>query len=298
MSRPLLIGVASLLASGALVHAQGTDHAGHRHHDASRVNPPPHDHSQHAHDHAARTEQTESQLRHVPPPPPQNPLPDMSNNRMIELMDMNDNAPFAAVMLEEIEARRVDARDVFAWDAFAWFGTDYTKAWLTSEGSRVRGDTEMRNELLVDRIASRWWNLRAGVRHDTAHGPSRTWAAVGVQGLAPYGYEVEAFLYVGEQGRTAGRLAVEGDWLLTQRLVLQPEIELDFYGKEDVRNAIGSGLSTSEIALRLRYEVRREFAPYVGVLWSRAHAGTADALRARGQDDTEVSVVAGFRIWF
>ena len=140
--------------------------------------------------------------------------------------------------------------------------------------------------------------MQAGGRQDFRGGPSRTWAAIGVQGLAPYWFDTAATFYVGEQGRTALRLKSEYELLFTQRLVLQPEGEANFYGKSDPARQLDSGLSELEIGLRLRYEVRREFAPYVGVVWWRAFGGTADRVRESGGNASDVRFVAGLRAWF
>jgi len=253
-------------------------------------------HSQHTS--ATSDEPTESERAHVPPLPPQHFMGDMSKERMIELMQMEDTAPVGMVLIDKFEWREVDDADALLWDGQAWYGNDYNKAWLKTEGERVGGEGNVRTELLWDRIVRRWWSAQAGVRHDFGEGPSRTWAAFGVQGLAPYWFEVEATLYVGEEGRTAARFSTEYELLLTQRLILQPELEVEFYGKEDIENGIGSGLSDAEIALRLRYEIRREFAPYVGVAWSRQFGNTADLARAVGHDVSDVQFVAGLRVWF
>jgi copper resistance protein B len=121
---------------------------------------------------------------------------------------------------------------------------------------------------------------------------------MGVQGLAPYWFNIEATFYVGEQGRTAVRLKTEYELLFTQRLILQPEGEANLYGKADAARQLGSGLSNLELGLRLRYEVRREFAPYIGVVWSRSFRGTADWVRASGGSASDVQFVAGLRAWF
>jgi copper resistance protein B len=223
---------------------------------------------------------------------------DMSNERMIELMQMEDDASVGMVLADQLEWREIDGKDAAMWDVEAWYGNDYSKAWLRTEGERVDSDNEGLVELFWDRIISRWWHVQAGARHDFGDGPSRNWAAFGVQGLAPYWFEVEATAYVGEQGRTAARFSAEYELLLTQRLVLQPKVELDLYGKDDLRNGIGSGLSESEVGLRLRYEIRREFAPYVGVVWSRSYGKTADLARADGHGDDDVQFVVGLRAWF
>lgn len=255
------------------------------------------DHSAH-HAQPRPDEPTESEVRHVPPPPPQHPMHDMSNEEMIELMDMDDAAAFGRVLLDQFEWREMDRSDALFWDGQLWYGNDYNKAWFKSEGERIDGDYEGSAELLWDRVFARWWNVQAGVRYDFGEGPSRTWAAFGVQGLAPYWFEVEATLYVGEAGRTAARFSGEYELLITQRLVLQPKIEFNLYGKDDPQNGIGSGLANTEVGLRLRYELRREFAPYVGVVWERSYGNTADLARAAGHDDDDLQFVAGLRVWF
>ena len=121
----------------------------------------------------------------------------------------------------------------------------------------------------------------------------RSWAAFGVQGLAPYWFEIEATAYVGDGGRTAARFRAEYELLLTQRLILQPEIELNWYGHRDRARAISTGLSDAEFGLRLRYEIRREIAPYVGVAWKHRSDGGESGMRANG-----AQLVAGLRLWF
>lgn len=286
--------VVSVLAfAGARVALGAEDHSEHQHPAAQ---PQVDEHAEHTS--SQRDEPTESELRHVPPPPPQHVMADMSNERMIELMDMDDAAPFGMVLMDQFEWRKVDDENGLFWDGQAWYGRDFNKLWIKSEGERVAGDYDFSTELLWDHIFARWWSMQAGVRHDVGEGPSRTWAAFGVQGLAPYWFEVEATMYVGEQGRTAAAFSAEYEMLLTQRLVLQPEFELSLYGKDDPQNGIGSGLSETELALRLRYEIRREFAPYIGVTWTRSYGNTADLARQAGHDVSDLQVVAGLRMWF
>jgi copper resistance protein B len=275
------------------------DHAHHAEHSAPTHEPAQAEKSEHAGHESQGTEgPTESERRHVPPPPPQHPMPDMSNERMIELMEMDDTSAFAMVLLDQLEWRDSDGDDGLFWDGRAWYGRDFNKLWFKSEGERVARESEARIELLWDHIFARWWSVQTGVRHDLGEGPGRTWAAVGVQGLAPYWFEVEATLYVGEEGRTAAILSAEYDLLLTQRLILQPKIEMNLYGKDDASNGIGSGLSEGELSLRLRYEIRREIAPYLGVTWTRSFGNTADLVRVEGGDASDLQVVAGLRMWF
>lgn len=256
--------------------------------------------AQDEHQHHAQhsDERTESERAHVPPDPPQHQMGDMSEEEMAEMMAMDDTAPFGMVAFDQLEWRDGDAGDAMFWDGRAWFGNDYDKAVLKTEGERLDGEYEGSAELLWDHVISRWWSLQSGVAHDFGEGPSRTWAAVGVQGLAPYWFEVEAFAYVGDQGRTAANFTAEYEMFLTQRLVLQPKLELKLYGKDDPANGIGSGVSTTELGLRLRYEIRREFAPYLGVVWSQKFGETADLAREHGNDADDLQLVAGLRVWF
>jgi copper resistance protein B len=315
MSRwAIAIVVLQFAALARLAHA-AEDHSAHQ---QPQTQPQSDEHGRHAEEKSAPSEEssqsnesehagheshrdkapTESELRHVPPLPPQHPMPEMSNERMIELMEMDDTAAFGKVLLDQLEWRDIDGNNGLFWDGQAWYGRDFNKLWFKSEGERVAGESEARIEALWDHIFARWWSVQTGVRHDLGEGPERTWAAFGVQGLAPHWFEVEATLYVGEQGRTAAIFSGEYEVLLTQRLILQPKIELNLYGKDDPENGIGSGLSEGELALRLRYEIRREFAPYLGVTWTHLFGNTADLGRAAGRDASDVQVVAGLRIWF
>jgi copper resistance protein B len=180
-----------------------------------------------------------------------------------------------------------------------WVGTDLDRVWLRSEGEQVDGRAAPADiEVLYGRSVSTWWDVVAGIRHDFGEGPSQTYAAIGVQGLAPYKYEVEATVYIAQSGQTAARLELEYDTLLTNRLILQWQAELEFHGKTDELRGIGAGLGSFEAGLRLRYEVTRKFAPYIGVAWEHAFGRTADFRRAEGEGVNEARVVAGVRIWF
>lgn len=241
---------------------------------------------------------TPSELAHIPPDPPRLELGHISKARMIELMQMDDNAVQWLLDLTQLEAFHADSDWGLGWEFDGWLGTDTNKLVLKSEGERIDGETQMRNEVLWDRIVSRWWSVQVGLRHDSGEGPSRTWAALGVEGLAPYFIELEATLYAGEHGRTAVRVAAHTDWLLTQRLILQPQFEVNAYGKDDRANALAAGVADFELGLRLRYEIVREFAPYLGMKWQRAFGKTADWRRAAGVDASEIAFVAGIKGWF
>jgi copper resistance protein B len=278
------------------------DHSQHQPADPDaehRQHVPPRSDEDNAHaDDRAAGEPTESERAHVPPDPPLLALGQMSNQRMIELMQMEDDAALGMIRVDELEAFRSDGENGVAWDVDAWYGTDYDKLWLKTKGDRLANETHARAELLWDRIVTQAWSVQAGVRHDVLEGPSRTWAALGLQGIAPHFFDIEATFYVRESGRTAARFSVERDMLITQRLMLQPQLEFNAYGKDDRENDIGSGISDLALGLRLRYEIIREIAPYVGVQWQRKLGDTADLTRAAGNDDSDVFIVAGVRAWF
>ncbi len=214
-------------------------------------------------------------------------------------MDMADNAVHAQLLLDRFELFHSSRSNGQALDAQAWIGGDLDKLWLKVDGSRVDGRLgATRTEALWNRAISAYWGLQAGARHDFGEGPGRTWAAFGFQGLSPYWFDIQATAYVGPSGRTALRFEGEYELLLTQRLVLQPDIEVNVYGRKDPDREIGAGVSDIDVGLRLRYEFTRKFAPYVGVVWNRKFAGTARYARESGNAVQETRVVAGLRIWF
>jgi copper resistance protein B len=209
--------------------------------------------------------------------------------------DMHDDAVYGYLLLDHIEA----GGGTQAWKAQGWLGTDLHRLWLRSEGDRRDGRLDHGDiELLYGRPVSPWWDLLAGVRHDVGAGGTRDFLAIGVQGVAPYKIEVAATAYLGEAGRTAARVELEYEALLTARLVLQPSIEANLYGRGDPRHGLGSGLSTLESGLRLRYEFTRRFAPYIGVVREHAFGGTAGLRRADGHPVSETRFVGGLRVWF
>lgn len=211
----------------------------------------------------------------------------------------HDEAIHYFVLFDRLERQDADRGSALNWDATAWAGRDIDRLWLRAEGERAGGRTEESElEVLWGHSFARWWDFVAGVRQDFKPGSAQSWGAFGVQGLAPYRFEVEATAYVGESGRLAARLEAEYELLLTNRLILQPLLELNIHAEDDRQREIGSGLSTTELGLRLRYEVRREFAPYIGVTWDRKWGDTADLARLDGADVEETRWIAGLRIWF
>lgn len=212
---------------------------------------------------------------------------------------VHDNTIQNFVLLDGFEGWNADAGAGMEWEGQAWIGTDLDRLWLRSEGERVGGATESADlEVLYGRSIARWWDLVAGVRHDFKPGASQDFAAIGIQGLAPQKFEVAATAYVGSSGQTGLRLEAERDLLLTNRLILQSLVEANLHGKNDPRRGIGSGLSTAEAGVRLRYEFTRQFAPYIGIVHERAFGDTADFRRAEGEDRSDTRLLAGLRIWF
>jgi len=203
------------------------------------------------------------------------------------------------LLFDRLEGWDNDRGSGQAWEASAWYGGDIDRLWLRSEGERSGGRTEAADlEALYGHAVSPWWDLLVGVKQDFASGDARTSAAFGVQGLAPYKFEVAATLYVGEGGSASARLEGEYDVLLTNRWILQPRLEAEAAFADDRAHGIGSGLSTVEAGLRLRYEISRRFAPYLGVVHERAFGTTADYRRDAGEAARETRVVAGVRVWF
>lgn len=215
-------------------------------------------------------------------------------------MDMQDDPVLGMLLLDHFEY--VHARDggrAVAIDGEAWYGRNLDKLWLKFEGERAGGRfQDLRTEALWAHAVAPFWNTQLGVRHDFGVGPGRTWVAFGVEGTAPYWFETEATFYVGQGGRTAARVAAEYEARFTQRMILQPSIEANLYGRNDPRRGVGSGLSDVEAGLRLRYEIRREFAPYVGVVWQQRFGRSRAYARALGEPAEDLQFVAGFRIWF
>jgi copper resistance protein B len=207
---------------------------------------------------------------------------------------------FAHAILDQFEGRIGAGQNAFRWDGQAWIGGDYDKLWLKSEGLAIGkgGVEDGRNELLYDRAVSTYLDLQAGVRTDWDSGTGRTWAAFGVQGLAPLFFDYEATGYLSDSGHAALRLAASYDLLITQRLILQPEAEMNFYSKSDPGRKIGAGLSDIDAGLRLRYEITRKFAPYIGVAYGGKFGQTASIARKDGESAGAVQFVFGIRSWF
>ena len=213
--------------------------------------------------------------------------------------DMEDDPLLLTVILDQLETRNAAGDNTLSWDGEGWLGKDLHKIWFKTDGERTGGSTgEAELQFLYSKAIARYWDFQLGVRHDFKPSPSRSWAAIGFKGLAPYFFDIDAAAFIGESGRTALRFEAEYELLFTQRLILTPDIEINLYGQNDPDAGIGAGLSDLEAGLRLRYEIRREFAPYIGVNWSRLFGNTADFARIAGEKSSETQLVIGLRAWF
>ena len=212
---------------------------------------------------------------------------------------VHDNAVNYFVLLDQLEWQGDETGGGLNWDSKGWTGRDRDRLWFRTEGQAENGrlgDAEA--HLFYGRAFARWWDVVVGLRQDLRPDPAQSWLALGVQGLAPYWFEVEATAYLGAGGQTAARLEAEYELLFTNRLVLQPLVELNLYGKTNAERGIGAGVSEFDAGLRIRYEFRREFAPYLGVIWTNAFGATADFARAAGDTPGGRRFVAGLRLWY
>ncbi|MEO8927738.1 MAG: copper resistance protein B [Caulobacteraceae bacterium] len=214
---------------------------------------------------------------------------------------VDDRRVYVHGLFDQLEGRLGSGNDnSFRWEGEAWVGTDANRLWIKSEGEvdsqgRV---SDGQQEIFYDRPVSTYFDLQGGVRYDADSGPGRGWAAFGIEGLAPWFFKVSATGYVGDAGRFAAKAMVSYDQLLTNRLIVGPEAEVNFYAKDDPARRIGSGLSDLDAGLRLRYEITRKFAPYIGVTFERKFGATADFVRAAGERSADVRFTTGLRTWF
>ena len=212
----------------------------------------------------------------------------------------NGGTPAYSIVFNLAEYRVQKGADAYRWDGEGWFGGDIDRFVVKTEGEgAVRGGVESAEvQALYSRAINPWFNLQAGVRHDFKPGPQRSYATIGFEGVMPYWFEVEGALFLSDKGDVLGRLEGYYDQRITQNLVLQPRVELNFAAQDVPASGIGSGLSDAELGLRLRYEIKREFAPYIGVSWERKIGDSARFARAAGERVQATSFVVGIRTWF
>lgn len=241
----------------------------------------------------------------APPVAPAEPAADgvygaapMAQSRTV-LNQEHGGTRLSKVMLNMSEAR-LGSGGGYHWDLEAWYGGDLNRLVFKSEGegSWDDGAEDVEAQVLFSRAVGVYTDLQVGVRHDFEPGPQRTYAVVGFESLLPYWFEAEGALFLSDKGELLGRVEGTYDFRLAQHLVLQPRAELNFSAEDVPSRSLGSGLTDAELGLRLRYEFKREFAPYVGVVWSRKVGDTARFARAEGEDVEDTRVVVGLRAWF
>ena len=229
----------------------------------------------------------------VTPPPEEWPEP------------IQDNPLLGKLMVDRLERSWSNTgEDRLVWDATAWMGGDYNRLWFKTEGENRIGARagEFDTELLYGRLVTPFWDFQAGIGYENHYGPgpdqNRTSAIIGFQGLAPYWFEIDSSLRVSQDGDISAAFEAEYDQLLTQRLILQPRFNTTIAAQGVEEFGIGQGVNFVEFGVRLRYEIRREFAPYIGVSWSRKLGKTADLARDESEDVENVALVAGVHVWF
>lgn len=294
---PRAAALATALAAVPLPALAADGHAGHAQHPASGG------HGAMGHGHGAHGGQGHGAAHQTPALPPGIPAP-TDADRAAAFPPLSSHAPHgrslnSLLLFEKLEYQDADDGSVLAWDANAWIGGDIDRLWLRWEGERTNGHTEQAElQALWGHAIGPWWELVGGVRQDFKPGSAQTWGAIGIQGMPFYGLDTEITAYYGEGGQTSLRLEGDYDILLTNRLILQPTAEANFYGRNDRERGVGSGLGEIEAGLRLRYEITRQFAPYLGVTWGRLYGNTEDLARDEGEDEEEARFVAGIRLWF
>ena len=278
-------------------------HHGHHGHDMSPAQHEP------AHEHPAATQES-----HAAPPPQQTDAADGlrdphayadgyvrgSGPYALTRYHLGDEHPYATLLLDRLDwGKAASGKPSLQFDGQWSWGSSYNRLLLQSEGHAEQGKLkEARNEVLWSHAIAPFWDSQLGLRLDKNAGADRQWLAFGVQGLAPYWFEVHAKAYLGNGGRSALRLGADYDLALSQKWFLQPAIETNFYGKSDAVNGLGSGLSSASASLRLRYEGRRDIAPYLGVERQQTFGATANMARSAGQKTGQTRWFAGLRIWF
>jgi copper resistance protein B len=229
----------------------------------------------------------------VPPPPKGWPQP------------VEDKPIIGYFLVDQLEYRAQQGTDTLFWNIEGWLGGDYNKLWVKTEGDQgLSGDNggEAEGQLLYSRLIAPFFYFQVGGRYqrvsDNTSDHSRGFGVIGFQGLAPYWFNIEPALFISQDGDVSARLEAEYELLLTQRLIAQPRLEVNVAAQEVKKFGVGKGFNDVELGLRLRYEIRRQFAPYIGVSWTRLLGDTADLARQEGSQVDNLAFVVGVRIWY
>lgn len=215
------------------------------------------------------------------------------------LREMHGDFPVFWFQGDRLEYQAREGEDGYLWDIQGYYGGPTSRLWFKSEGEGAFGERieDAEVQALYSKAIGPYWDLQAGVRQDLA-GVETTHAVIGIQGLAPYMFEVDAAMFVSHRGDITARVEAELDQRITRRLILQPRAEVNLSAQNVPRLGIGSGIDAVEVGVRLRYEFIREFAPYIGVEQSWRVGRGADFARAAGEDASVTNYVVGVRFWF
>ncbi|MFT5397818.1 MAG: copper resistance protein B [Planctomycetota bacterium] len=212
---------------------------------------------------------------------------------------VEDDPLLVMTKIDQLEIRDSDEGNVTAWEGSLWMGKDYDKFWIKTEGERTSEGTETAEiQLLYGRAVDPNWDLVVGLKHDAYPEPSRDWFAIGFSGVAPYFFEVDSSLFIGENGQANLRFQAEYELMLTQKWVLSPEIEMNWFSEADEVVGIGKGFANLEAGLRLRYEINRQLAPYIGINHERLLGDTKDLAKSANAETDATQVVGGVAFWF
>ena len=215
-----------------------------------------------------------------------------------------DNAPYTYALFDLLEYQRVGGVNALRWDSLGWRGGDKNRLWLKSEGTlypgtSTGGDADV--QALYGRQIAPFFDFQIGARveqhYERGASPKRVFAVVGLQGLAPGRFEIEPSLFLSNKGKVSGRFTASLDLYKTQRLILQPRFETEFAAQRDDEFGVERGISDVEVGLRLRYEIRREFAPYIGVSFRQSLGATRSRVIREGGAPNEIQIVIGVRMW-
>jgi copper resistance protein B len=269
----------------------GTDHSqmDHGQHDRPQVDHSQMDHSQHDRPQVDHSQMDHSRMGTLDSP--REPIPSVTDaDRLAAFPPLKDYHKHGTSLnsfwlMDQLEGANTDEGREIAWEGIGWVGSDLNRLWLRTKGHALDESLQRgRIEALYGRAIHPWWDAVVGVRRDFGDfgggGTPRNWAAFGVQGLAPYKFEVSATGYVGEGGETAA--IAEAEW----------------FGQSDPEEVIGAGLSTVEGGVRLRYEITRQFAPYVGLEREWSFGKTSDLRGLSSHSRTDNRWVIGLRFWF
>ena len=210
-----------------------------------------------------------------------------------------DDPVVTMVKIDQLEKRFVDGDDPLVLEGKLWIGKDLNKFVFKAEVEKVKDEThELVLQALYSRAIDPYWDFQIGVRQDQKPEPDKNWLAIGFEGVAPYWFEIDTALFIGEDDQVSLSFAAEYEWMITQRWVLSPELEFNIYSKDEETRGIGKGLANSQLGLRLRYEIKREFAPYIGVNWTNKYGNTRTFAQNEGEETSSTHFVAGIRAWF